>query len=180
MIMDAKTAETNTVIAVAQQMCTAARTAPKTRGIDYLETAVVTGEELEQLADEMERLSEPLNYPFFMRDAQNVRDSAAVVLIGTSYHWRGLNDGCAYCNFQNCADCKAHNAVCCYDNIDLGIAIGSAVGIAADARVDNRVLFSAGRAAVSLKMLGENVKIIMAIPLSAHGKSPYFDRQPKK
>ena len=50
--------------------------------------------------------------------------------------------------------------------------VGSAVSKAADMRLDNRVLFSAGNAARELKILGEDVKIILAIPLSASKKSP--------
>ena len=38
-------------------MCAAARTAPKTKGMDGLVTCVVTGEEKEQLADELRRLA---------------------------------------------------------------------------------------------------------------------------
>jgi uncharacterized ferredoxin-like protein len=59
---------------------------------------------------------------------------------------------------------------------DLGIAIGSAVSVAADHRVDNRVMYSIGKAAKELKLLGEEASIIFGIPLSASGKSPFFDR----
>ena len=65
---------------------------------------------------------------------------------------------------------------CAFDDIDLGIAIGSAVSIAANDRVDNRVMLSAGVAAQNLKILGDKTLKILAIPLSATGKSPYFDR----
>ena len=63
---------------------------------------------------------------------------------------------------------------------DLGIAVGSAVSIAADCRVDNRVMFSAGMAAKNLKILPEDVKICYGIPVSVSGKNPYFDRKPLK
>ena len=59
--------------------------------------------------------------------------------------------------------------------IDLGIAVGSAVSVAADMRIDNRVMFSVGKAAQSMKLLGECTRI-MGIPLSVSGKSPMFDR----
>ena len=62
----------------------------------------------------------------------------------------------------------------------LGIAIGSAVSIAADDRVDSRVMFSIGVAAVRLEML-PGAKIVYGIPLSAKKKNPFFDRVwPKK
>ena len=62
----------------------------------------------------------------------------------------------------------------------VGIAIGSAAAAAADARVDNRVMFSVGRAARSLGLLGASVTLVLGIPLSVSGKSPFFDRKPKK
>lgn len=59
---------------------------------------------------------------------------------------------------------------------DLGIAVGSAVATAADLRVDNRVLYSAGVAAREMWLLGD-CAIIYAIPLSVAGKDIYFDRK---
>jgi uncharacterized ferredoxin-like protein len=59
--------------------------------------------------------------------------------------------------------------------MDLGIALGSAVALVADNRVDNRIMFTIGQAAAKLGLLGEH-KMIMGIPLSASGKSVFFDR----
>jgi uncharacterized ferredoxin-like protein len=39
------------------------------------------------------------------------------------------------------------------------------------------VMFSAGRAAVNLKALGDEVRIAYGIPLSVSGKNPFFDRK---
>ncbi len=177
MIQDSKTAEELAVLRTAQAMCAAARTAPKTRGIDHLHSMIVLEEDIVVLAAEMERLSETFDYAFFMRDAQNVKHSGAVVLLGYSYHRNGLGAGCGYCNFNDCVACEKANGVCVYNPIDLGIATGSAVGVAADARVDCRVMFSVGRAALSLGLFDESVKCAVGIPLSVMGKSPYFDRK---
>jgi uncharacterized ferredoxin-like protein len=38
-------------------------------------------------------------------------------------------------------------------------------------------MFSAGRAAVNLHSLGVEVRVALGIPLSASGKSPFFDRK---
>lgn len=177
MIQYAKEAEEAVVLTVAQNMCAAARTAPKTKGRDYIVTAIATGEEKNAIADMMERLSSELNYGFFVRDAGNVRSSQAVVLIGFKRHTIGLNDGCQYCGFANCADCTEKGGTCVFGPMDLGIAIGSAVGIASAAHVDSRIMFSAGRAALELGYLGEETADVIAIPLSISGKSPYFDRK---
>ena len=53
MIYSAKDMETRATLDAAARMCAAARTAPKTKGMDGLVTCVVTGEEKEQLADEL-------------------------------------------------------------------------------------------------------------------------------
>lgn len=175
MLYDEKTCELSAVLGTANRMCAAARTAPKARGIDYVATLVVTGDEKAALADEMDRLGAILNSATFVRDAKNVRDCQAVVLIGTRYAQRGLD--CGYCGFATCAACKAAGATCVFDPLDQGIALGSAVAIAADDRVDNRVFYSAGRAALTLKLMDPEVKEIMAVPLSVSRKSIFFDRK---
>ena len=76
--------------------------------------------------------------------------------------------------------CCGKAGLCAWDAMDVGIAIGSSAAAAADARVDNRVMFSVGRAARSLGLLGASVTLVLGIPLSVSGKSPFFDRKPKK
>ena len=177
MIILEHSAEEHAIIHTAKIMCQAARTAPKTRGLDYIHTAILTDEDKANLADEMERLGNKFNYAFFLRDAKNVRSSTAVVLIGIKNVPRGLNEGCQFCGFENCQACTKNGGKCAYTGIDLGIAIGSAVSVAADFRADNRVMFSIGRAASEMKLLGEDICQCIGIPLSATGKSPVFDRK---
>lgn len=176
MIKQSKQSEMEAIMAVADAMCLAARTAPKARGKDYIETAIVTGDEKEELAKKMEELGDKLGLAFFSRDAQNLRVSDAVVLIGEANVPRGLNEGCQYCGFDNCKECQQSKGYCAYTGVDLGIAVGSAAGIAADARADNRIMFSVGRAAMEMNLLGDKVCQAFGIPLSASGKSPFFDR----
>ena len=173
-------AEMAAVLQTAQMMCAAARTAPKAKGQDLIDTCILTGEELLQLADQMERLAEEYGFGFFLRDAQNIRESAAVVLIGTRCATHGLNAGCQLCGAQDCADCVQKGAVCIYSPLDLGIALGSAVAIADAHHVDNRIMFSAGKAALNMGWMEKDISIIMAIPLSVTGKSPFFDRKSQK
>ena len=56
------------------------------------------------------------------------------------------------------------------------IALGSAAAVAADARVDSRIMMSAGLGAKKLGLFPEGTEIVYGIPLSISGKSPYFDR----
>ena len=79
---------------------------------------------------------------------------------------------------KNCGACKKAGAVCAFNVTDLGIAVGSAVSLAADNRMDNRVLFSAGKGAARMGLFGEEVKVCYGIPLSVSSKSVFFDRGP--
>ncbi len=176
MFISSKQAEEHAILNLAYAVCAAVRTAPKACGIDHMDTAVITGDEKKQIADEMRRLGETIPAPFFIRDAGNVDASSAVVLAGIKYETRGLNELCGLCGFANCAACSAAGAACVFTGIDLGIALGSAVAMAADNRVDNRIMFTIGKAAVSLGLMGD-YKLIMGIPLSASGKSPFYDRE---
>ena len=169
--------EIRAALEAAAKVCAAARTAPKAKGIDHIHTLTLTGAEKDVVAEEMERFGLAHGAGFFLRDAGNVRDAAALVLIGIQEGVRGLNELCGYCHHADCGACKAANGVCVYDPIDVGIALGSAAAAAADCRVDSRILFTAGRAALALGLMGEGVHLIYGLPLSVTGKSPFFDRK---
>ena len=178
MIIDSKKAEEQAVLNLAYAVCAAIRTAPKTRGVDILDTAILVGEDKKRLSDEMRRIGESFGEAggFFIRDAGNVDASAAVIIAGTKVQTRGLAERCRLCGFKDCAACSAAGATCAFAPMDLGIALGSAVSLISDGRVDNRIMFTIGKAASSLELLGEH-KLIIGIPLSVSGKSPFFDRQ---
>lgn len=165
------------VVEVARRMCVAARTAPKARGADNLVTAIlVAGPERDALAAEMRRYGEAAGAPFFARDAANLEAAPACVLIGTRLQRLGI-PGCNLCGYDGCAASEGAGARCAYNAGDLGIAVGSAVSVAADCRVDSRVMYTIGISAVNLGLLGADVKIAFGIPLSATGKNPFFDRK---
>ena len=169
-------AEEAAVLAAAQAMCAAARTAPKACGIDKLDSAILTGADKDALSAEMRRIAQVDGDAFFIRDAENVDASQVVVLIGAEEKPRGVDRVCSLCGWDGCADCVKHGGKCIMNSVDLGIAVGSAVSVAADLRIDNRIMFTAGKAAASLGLPGDK-KLIFGIPLSVSGKSPYFDRK---
>lgn len=177
MLYTAKQAEQAAILNVAQLMCTAIRTAPKTQGKDYLNCCIITGDEISALARKMEEFGKVHGLDFLLRDAGNLRLSTAVVLVGVKNVVHGINGACQYCGFPTCAACAEAGGVCAYTPMDLGIAVGSAVSVAANHRVDNRVMFSAGRASMELGYLGKEYGCVIGIPLSVSGKSPYFDRK---
>ncbi|MFN2395227.1 MAG: ferredoxin domain-containing protein [Bacteroidales bacterium] len=166
------------VVDVAKKMLIAARTAPKGKGADNLEMAILTENDIRLLAMEMRRIGEQKEYDIFIRDADNILTSAdAIVLIGSRIKTLGLKV-CSLCGFADCATKEKYPLVPCVYNIgDLGIAVGSAVALAADCRVDNRIMHTAGIAALNLEIFSSSVKIIWGIPLSASSKNPFFDRK---
>jgi uncharacterized ferredoxin-like protein len=170
-------AETEAAVRVAELMCIAARTAPKACGIDNLVTAIVTDPgDKAKLAEAMRAFAAQVNAPFFARDAQNLLDAEACVIIGTRLQRLGI-PGCNLCGFEGCQANETAGARCAFNVGDLGIALGSAVSIAADHRVDCRIMYTIGRLGVALGLLGEDVKIAHGIPLSVTGKSIFFDRK---
>jgi len=164
------------LIEVARQMMTAARTAPKGKGIDIIEAVTITDEDIEALSQKMQEMFLENGFKFFLRDAENILSAEAIILIGTREQAQGLN--CTYCGFSTCAG-RSENVPCTINSVDLGIAIGSACATAADLRVDSRVMFSAGQAALKMNLLPD-CNCVMAIPISASSKNPFFDRKPNE
>ena len=171
----------------ASMMAVSARTAPKTRGVDSVKTAILTGEDLEKLAAAMEKKvkEKSTELPGFKRDADNVRGSAAVLLIGVSRDPKRMEIplNCGACGYKSCKDLLASGKregedftgpVCMFQAIDLGIALGSAVKLAGELGMDNRIMYTIGAAAKKMNLLDSDV--IIGIPLSVTGKNPYFDR----
>lgn len=165
------------VIETAKKMALAVITAPKGRGRNTLEVKIATGDDIKALAEKMEQIGKKTDQHFFTRDAENLKNSAAVLFVATTIEPLGLKN-CGLCGKQTCDNKRNFPEVpCAFNTVDLGIALGSAVSLAADSRVDNRIMFSAGTAAKELGMFDKKYKVILAISLSAHCKNIYFDRK---
>lgn len=176
MIVNERDQRREQVIAGARQMMTAARTAPKAKGLDIIEVAMIAGDDIRHLSDAMIPVSEETGLKFLLRDADNILQADALLLIGTKSQPLGMN--CAYCGFNTC-EMKPEQTPCAINSIDVGIAVGSACATAADLRLDTRVMFSVGMVARRLNMLDDCHQII-AIAVSASSKNPFFDRKPKE
>ncbi|KAA6345099.1 hypothetical protein EZS27_007291 [termite gut metagenome] len=176
MILNERDCRHEHVLNVGKQMMTAARTAPKGKGVDIIETALITGEEIKLLSETLLIMSEENGLKFFLRDADSVLNAECIILIGTYEQEQGLN--CGHCGYMACNQ-RTKGVPCAINVIDVGIAIGSACATAADFRVDTRVMFSAGVAAQRLNWL-PGCKMVIAIPVSASSKNPFFDRKPKE
>jgi uncharacterized ferredoxin-like protein len=178
-------AEKKAVETVAGLMALSARTAPKGKGQDALVIKGLAGEEVKALARGMDALGTDRDIRFFLRDAGNMAESDACLLLGTRREpTAGLD--CGACGFASCAEMLAEDPGkkntlfagpnCAVRMADLGIAIGSAVKTASLHNVDNRVMYSAGVTALALGLL-EGCTVAYAIPLSASGKNIFFDRK---
>lgn len=167
-----------TVLMLVKKMAIAARTAPKARGVDLLEIRIIhEANEIQIIADEMKKIGENSNQAFFLRDSENINKSLALLLVGTSISPLGLTN-CNYCGMQNCENKNKYPSVpCAFNTNDLGIAIGSAVSVAADSRLDTRVMFSLGRAVKNLSLFPEKVTVVLGIAVSASEKNIFFDRK---
>ena len=161
---------------VANLMCCCAITAPKGRGVNLLYTKIFKGDEKDKVAELMEKIGKEKGLSFFVRDAQNVRDSILVVFIGTKVEPRGI-PFCGFCGFGDCKSCEESGAYCSFAIGDLGIAIGSAVKVASEHCIDNRIMFSFGKTAIIGGFVPKEVKVGYGIPLSVKGKNIFFDRK---
>ncbi|MBQ5796536.1 MAG: ferredoxin [Firmicutes bacterium] len=156
-------------------MAAAARTAPKASGTDHLYCAIIDGEEKAKLAEAMRQYGAKWGYDFISRDGDNLDFARCVVILGMIGQPLGLRD-CGYCGHESCGACMKAGSRCAHNIIDLGIAVGSAVSVAADDRIDNRVLYSAGRVAMEIGLLPKEVSDAVGIPLSVTSKNAFFDR----
>lgn len=169
--------EKQAAVQVAALMAAAARTAPKTRGIDNIRIAAIDDEPTkQQLIAKLREIATKENRPGLARDAGNIENSPALVVIGVEANTAGLN--CGFCGYSTCETLEASGGICSFNSIDLGIATASAAEVAGRQHVDNRVMYSIGRASLDLGLLGPKVKQALGIPLSVTGKSPFFDRKP--
>ncbi len=183
-------AEKDAVRMTAVLMAASARTAPKARGVDATESLILDGDDLEELAVAMERKAEekpPYLTSGYKRDANNVRNSSGVLLIGVTGDPKKIGQplDCGACGYESCEHlAKARKRtkdtrdfkgpICIFQAMDLGIALGSATKLAGELNVDNRMMLTIGATAKALRLLDSDV--IIGIPLSVTGKSPYFDR----
>ncbi|TKJ28636.1 MAG: hypothetical protein CEE40_11215 [Chloroflexi bacterium B3_Chlor] len=163
---------------VAELMALSARTSPKGKGEDFIVTQIVEGDDLAVLGRNMIEFGERTGKELFDRDAKNVMDSAAVLLIGMKDATAlGLN--CGACGAEKCVKINTYEGEftgpqCSLRMLDLGIATGSAVKTASILNADNRIMYRIGPVAKEMGLIDADV--ILGIPISATGKSIYFDR----
>lgn len=182
-IIGSEEGEKEAVFEAARLMLAAVRTAPKTAGVDSIVALIVYGEEKDAIADKMDAIGDERKIEGFKRDAKNVRDSGAVVLIGVRGD-KGIGLNCGSCGYEGCREFDKTKKrlgadfvgpTCVFKALDLGISLGSAAKTASMLNIDNRIMYRVGTASSKLKLL-PRATIIMGIPVSVRGKNIYFDR----
>ncbi|MFH1856725.1 MAG: DUF2148 domain-containing protein [Candidatus Omnitrophota bacterium] len=167
--------EQKTIKQITKLIYLKARTAPKTKGIDNLRISILTAAQKTQLAKTMRKIGNEQNIHSFLRDAQNIEGAAMVIIFGIEANAADLKY-CGLCQKKNCAQLTEEKGICVFNGIDLGIALGSAVSLASTLGVDNRIMYTAGIAALKMNLFNKKVKIALALPLSGTGKNIFFDR----
>jgi uncharacterized ferredoxin-like protein len=187
-ILSSTQAEPEAILAVAKMIMAAVTTSPKGRGVSTVTSVLIHGEEKERLAKAMEEqfLKKGSRIEFFKRDARNIRHAAAVLVIGvkgTLPKKPELPFNCGACGYSSCTEMirakkkKGEDFVgplCAFQVMDLGIALGVAAKMAGELNIDNRLMYSAGAAAMNLGLL--EADMIIALPLSVSAKNIFFDR----
>ncbi len=172
---------------VAGLMAASARTAPKAGGKDFLEIVVITNDEdLKKIAEAMKSYApKSTNEAYWLRDAANIENSQALLLVGLSKPVTAGYD-CGGCGYPTCAEFTKNREMkakemgyngphCVVRMMDIGVALSSAAKTASLHNVDNRVQQRVGAAARELGSIQADVAT--GIPISISGKSIYFDRQ---
>ncbi len=168
-------------------MAASARTAPKAGGKDFLEIAVITkDEDLKKIAEAMKEYApKSTNEAYWLRDASNIENSQALLLVGLSKPVTAGYD-CGACGYPTCGEFSKNRQLkekemgysgphCVMRMIDIGVALSSASKTASIHNVDNRVQQRVGATARTLGLIkGE---VVLGIPVSITGKSIYYDRQ---
>jgi len=166
---------------IAGMMAVAARTAPKGKGEDFVEIKVISGDKIAELADAMVKYGEESNKHNFDRDGKNVRNSDAVLLLSLNKPSTYKLD-CGACGYDTCNELEDkltrgpefEGPLCAWRQVDLGIALGSAVKTASLFNADNRIMYRIGVAALRAGMIEGEMAV--GVPISATGKNIYFDR----
>jgi uncharacterized ferredoxin-like protein len=172
---------------VVKLMAASARTAPKAGGKDFLEIVVITkDEDLKKIAEAMKEYApKSTNEAYWLRDASNIENSQALLLVGLSKPVTAGYD-CGACGYPTCGEFSKNRQLkekemgysgphCVMRMIDIGVALSSAAKTASLHNVDNRVQQRVGAAARAIGLIkGE---VVLGIPVSITGKSIYYDRQ---
>ncbi len=192
-----RSADKSAVETVLHLMALAARTAPKSFAMDCLEIEVLSLDERPRIASAMRAIGEKKSSAAksankakalsldWNCDAETLEKADGILLLGVrGTVTPGVN--CGGCGFATCADMLRASRPegdfpgpsCIYRIFDLGIAASSAVAVAANHFLDNRMFQKIGVAAIKLGLMAKCAPIL-GIGVSCSAKNIFFDRKDK-
>ena len=195
--------EKSAVRTVAELAALAARTAPKSHGVDHFSICLADKEEIKQLGQRMIEIGKEKEAELLKKgelfttkakatamdwhsDGECVGNSDEILLIGLNGR-KPVPKNCGLCGYATFSemlkatvveDAGWHGPFCANLMFDLGIAISSAASVLVRHHVDNRMFFKIGLAAKDLGLMPE-CNCIIALAMSGTGKNAYFDRPEK-
>ena len=195
--------EKNAVRIAAELAVMAARTAPKSHGVDHFEIALTSAEEIKTIGEKMIEIGKEKAEELRAKgeefenkakatemdwhsDGQCCGDADEILLIGMDAR-KPVPKNCGMCGYATCGEMlKAPvventqwNGPFCTNLVaDLGIAVCSASSVLVRHHVDSRMFFKIG---IAVKQLGLMPKCncIIGVAMSATGKNTFFDRYEK-
>jgi len=188
---------------VAELAALAARTAPKSHGVDHFEIALASKEEIQMIGARMVAIGKEKEAELLAKgekfenkakataldwksDGECVGASDEILLIGFN-NKKLVPKNCGLCGFETCAELlKAPTTkttawpgpFCTNLAVDLGIAVSSAASVLVRHHVDNRMFFKSGIAARDLGLM-TSCDCMIGLAMAATGKNQYFDRLEK-
>ena len=119
MIYNERNIRKEIVLEAAKQIMMAARTAPKGKGVDIIEIITLSHDSLPTLSENMRSEGKKRGMMFFLRDADNIEQADAVILIGTRRH---LRFELRILWAKTCGENHQESNPCAINSIDVGIA----------------------------------------------------------
>lgn len=165
-------------------------TSPRVGGVGETTIHIIDDEcEIEDLCQAVERMAgENERWDFFRRDAAMLRDADAVLIV-TSL--RCLSDpGDFNCNLCGRLTCEYQREteklpdepgiafkgpLCVFRANNVGYAVDSMVALARNLGIDYGVYWSAGAAAMRMRIVPKDTGFALAVAVSATEKSPFRD-----
>lgn len=179
---------------VARLLLASATTTPRVGGVGECTVHIIDDEcEIEDLCQAVEDMSEDnSSWKFFRRDAMMMRDADALLLI-TSL--RSKNDpsdiNCNMCGHLTCDNLREAERLprdksiafpgplCIFRANNIAYAVDGVISLARNLGIDYGVFWSAGAAAMRMRLLPRETGLALAVAISITEKSPFRDI-PKK
>ncbi len=179
---------------VARLLLASATTTPRVGGVGECTVHIIDDEcEIEDLCQAVEDMAEDnSSWKFFRRDAMMMRDADALLLI-TSL--RSKNDpsdiNCNMCGHLTCDNLREAERLprdksiafpgplCIFRANNIAYAVDGVISLARNLGIDYGVFWSAGAAAMRMRLLPRETGLALAVAISITEKSPFRDI-PKK